>query len=141
MSARQNVTDLLAFLAVAKEGSFTRAGAKLGVSQSALSHTIRGLEERLGLRLLPRTTRRVAPTEVGARLLGTVGPRFEPDSTRPHRRAAAGRCREAGGPATASHPDTARAMDAFIAQNASVWSRASSGGGAVTVGRVQGRPR
>ena len=77
MNARGNVNDLLAFLAVAKEGSFTRAAAKLGVSQSALSHTIRGLEERLGLRLLTRTTRRVAPTEVGERLLRTVGPRFD----------------------------------------------------------------
>ena len=74
---RQNVNDLLAFLAVAKEGSFTRAAAKLGVSQSALSHTIRGLEERLGLRLLTRTTRSVSPTEAGERLLHTVGPRFE----------------------------------------------------------------
>ena len=74
---RQNVDDLLAFLAVAKEGSFTRAAAKLGVSQSALSHTIRGLEERLGLRLLTRTTRSVSPTEAGERLLLTVGPRFE----------------------------------------------------------------
>ena len=77
MNARGNVNNLLAFLAVAKEGSFTRAAAKLGVSQSALSHTIRGLEERLGLRLLTRTTRRVAPTEVGERLLRTVGPRFD----------------------------------------------------------------
>ena len=77
MNARGNVNDLLAFLAVAKERSFTRAAAKLGVSQSALSHTIRGLEERLGLRLLTRTTRRVAPTEVGERLLRTVGPRFD----------------------------------------------------------------
>jgi DNA-binding transcriptional LysR family regulator len=75
--ARQNVNDLLAFLAVAKERSFTRAAAKLGVSQSALSHTIRGLEERLGLRLLTRTTRSVAPTEAGERLVRTVGPRFE----------------------------------------------------------------
>ena len=74
---RQNVNDLLAFLAVAKERSFTRAAAKLGVSQSALSHTIRGLEERLGLRLLTRTTRSVSPTEAGERLLLTVGPRFE----------------------------------------------------------------
>ena len=77
MNARGNVNDLLAFLAVAKEGSFTRAAAKLGVSQSALSHTIRGLEERLELRLLTRTTRSVAPTEVGERLLRTVGPRFD----------------------------------------------------------------
>src|SRR3989454_8296008 len=77
MNARGNVNDLLAFLAVAKERSFTRAAAKLGVSQSALSHTIRGLEERLELRLLTRTTRRVAPTEVGERLLRTVGPRFD----------------------------------------------------------------
>jgi DNA-binding transcriptional LysR family regulator len=75
--ARQNVNDLLAFLAVAKERSFTRAAAKLGVSQSALSHTIRGLEERLGMRLLARTTRSVAPTEAGERLVRTVGPRFE----------------------------------------------------------------
>src|SRR2546425_3594994 len=77
MNARGNVNDLLAFLAVAKERSFTRAAAKLGVSQSALSHTIRGLEERLELRLLTRTTRSVAPTEVGERLLRPVGPRFD----------------------------------------------------------------
>ena len=74
---RQNVNDLLAFLAVARERSFTRAAAQLGVSQSALSHTIRGLEERLGLRLLTRTTRSVAPTEAGERLLNSVGPHFE----------------------------------------------------------------
>jgi DNA-binding transcriptional LysR family regulator len=74
---RGNVNDLLAFLAVARERSFTRAAAKLGVSQSALSHTIRGLEARLGLRLLSRTTRSVSPTEAGERLLQTVGPRFE----------------------------------------------------------------
>src|SRR5260221_8751537 len=74
---RQDVSDLLAFLAVAKERSFTRAAAKLGISQSALSHTVRGLEERLGLRLLTRTTRSVAPTEAGERLVRTVGPRFD----------------------------------------------------------------
>src|SRR2546425_503767 len=74
---RQNVNDLLAFLAVARERSFTRAAAKLGVSQSALSHTIRGLEARLGLRLLIRTTRSVSPNEVGERLLLTVGHRFD----------------------------------------------------------------
>jgi DNA-binding transcriptional LysR family regulator len=74
---RENFNDLLAFLSVAKERSFTRAAAKLGVSQSALSHTIRGLEERLGLRLLTRTTRSVAPTEAGERLLHNVGPRFD----------------------------------------------------------------
>ncbi len=74
---RQSFNDLIAFLAVARERSFTRAAAKLGVSQSALSHTIRGLEERLGLRLLTRTTRSVSPTEAGERLLQTVGPRFE----------------------------------------------------------------
>ena len=72
-----NLNDLVAFLAVGQERSFTKAAAKLGVSQSALSHTIRGLEERLGLRLLTRTTRSVAPTEAGKRLLRTVGPRFE----------------------------------------------------------------
>lgn len=74
--ARANINDLLAFLAVARERSFTRAAAQLGVSQSALSHTVRGLEERLGLRLLTRTTRSVAPTEAGERLLRNVGPRF-----------------------------------------------------------------
>ena len=74
---RQNLNDLLAFLAVARERSFTRAAAQLGVSQSALSHTVRGLEARLGLRLLTRTTRSVAPTEAGERLLRTVGPRFD----------------------------------------------------------------
>src|SRR6267154_1569670 len=74
---RQNVNDLLAFLAVARERSFTKAAAKLGVSQSALSHTVRGLEARLGLRLLTRTTRSVSPTEAGERLLQTVGHRFE----------------------------------------------------------------
>jgi DNA-binding transcriptional LysR family regulator len=60
---RRNLTDLQAFMAVAKERSFTKAGAKLGVSQSALSHTIRELEERLGVRLLTRTTRSVSPTD------------------------------------------------------------------------------
>jgi DNA-binding transcriptional LysR family regulator len=75
--SRSDVNDLLAFLAVARERSFTRAAARLGVSQSALSHTIRGLEERLGLRLLTRTTRSVSPTEAGERLLHSVSPRFE----------------------------------------------------------------
>ncbi|WFU01507.1 LysR family transcriptional regulator [Rhizobium sp. CB3171] len=74
---RQPVNDLIAFLAVAREQSFTKAAAKLGVSQSALSHTIRGLEARLGLRLLTRTTRSVSPTEAGERLLVTIGPRFD----------------------------------------------------------------
>ena len=75
--ARQNINDLLAFLVVARERSFTRAAAQLDVSQSALSHTIRALEERLGLRLLTRTTRSVAPTEAGERLLRTVAPKLE----------------------------------------------------------------
>ena len=75
--SRQNVNDLLAFLAVARERSFTKAAAKQGISQSALSHTIRALEERLGLRLLARTTRKVAPTAAGERLLQAVGPQFE----------------------------------------------------------------
>jgi DNA-binding transcriptional LysR family regulator len=66
-----------AFLALARERTFARAAAKLGVSQSALSHTINGLEARLGLRLLTRTTRSVPPTEAGERLLLTVGHRFE----------------------------------------------------------------
>ncbi|HEY6983878.1 LysR family transcriptional regulator [Reyranella sp.] len=74
---RGNLNDLLAFLAVARERSFTRAAAKLGVSQSALSHTMRELEARLGLRLLTRTTRSVSPTQAGEHLLATLGPRFE----------------------------------------------------------------
>ena len=74
---RLDVNDLIAFLAVARERSFTRAAAQLGVSQSALSHTMRALEERLGVRLLTRTTRSVAPTEAGERLLQGIGPRFE----------------------------------------------------------------
>ncbi len=74
---RENLNDLVAFLAVAKQRSFTKAAAQLGVSQSALSHTVRGLEERLGLRLLTRTTRSVAPTEAGERLLRAAGPRLE----------------------------------------------------------------
>jgi len=68
--------DLVAFVAVAEERSFTRAAAKLGVSQSALSQSVRGLEAKLGIRLLTRTTRSVAPTEAGERLLRTVAPRF-----------------------------------------------------------------
>jgi DNA-binding transcriptional LysR family regulator len=74
---RGHLDDLVAFLAVAREQSFTKAAAKLGVSQSALSHTMRELEARLGVRLLTRTTRRVAPTTAGERLLHTLGPRFE----------------------------------------------------------------
>ena len=73
---RTDLNDVQAFLAVAQERSFTKAAAKLGVSQSALSHTIRGLEARLGLRLLSRTTRSVSPTEAGERLLRAVGPHF-----------------------------------------------------------------
>jgi DNA-binding transcriptional LysR family regulator len=73
----ENYNDLVAFLTVAREQSFTKAAAKLGVSQSALSQTVRGLEARLGIRLLTRTTRSVSPTEAGQRLLNTVGPRFE----------------------------------------------------------------
>ena len=68
---------MLFFLAVNRERSFTRAAAKLGVSQSALSHAIRGLETRLGVRLLARTTRSVSPTDAGERLLRTLGPRFD----------------------------------------------------------------
>jgi DNA-binding transcriptional LysR family regulator len=75
--ARENFNDLLAFITVAREGSFTRAAAQLGVSQSALSHTIRALEARLGIRLLTRTTRSVSPTEAGERVLQNVAPRFD----------------------------------------------------------------
>src|SRR5215471_11811803 len=74
---RGSVDDLRAFLAVGRERSFTKAAAKLGVSQSALSHTIRELEARLGVRLLTRTTRSVSPTEAGERLLRNVGARLE----------------------------------------------------------------
>jgi DNA-binding transcriptional LysR family regulator len=75
--ARQPINDLIALLAVAREGSFTRAAAKLGVSQPALSRTISNLEARLGLRLLARSTRSVAATEAGERLIRTVGPHFD----------------------------------------------------------------
>lgn len=74
---REDLADLGAFMAVADERSFTRAAAKLGTSQSALSHTIRRLEARLGVRLLTRTTRNVAPTAAGERLLGTLAPAFD----------------------------------------------------------------
>jgi len=75
--SNENFNTLAAFAVVAKERSFTRAAAKLGVSQSALSQTVKGLEERLGIRLLTRTTRSVSPTEAGERLLHMVAPRFE----------------------------------------------------------------
>jgi len=74
---RGRLDDLLALVAVGQEKSFTKAAAKLGVSQSALSQTIRQLEARLGVRLLTRTTRSVSPTEAGERLLRTLAPRFE----------------------------------------------------------------
>lgn len=74
---RQDFNDIVAFLAIAREGSFTRAAAQIGVSQSALSHTIRKLESRLGIRLLTRTTRSVSPTLAGERLIQGAGPRFE----------------------------------------------------------------
>src|SRR5438270_3226909 len=75
--ARENINNLIAFLAVARERNFTRAAAKLGVSQSALSHTIRDLEARVGVRLLTRTTGSVSPTQAGERLLHTIGPRLD----------------------------------------------------------------
>lgn len=77
MMQRETMADLIAFLAVARERSFTRAAAQMGVSPSALSHTIRKLEERLGVRLLTRTSRSVSPTEAGDRLLQRVGPHFD----------------------------------------------------------------
>jgi len=75
--ARENLDDLAAFLVVARERSFTKAAAKLGVSQSALSQTINNLEARLAVRLLTRTTRSVAPTEAGERLAQTLAPRLD----------------------------------------------------------------
>ncbi|WP_315129468.1 LysR family transcriptional regulator, partial [Comamonas antarctica] len=74
---KPNLNDLQAFVTVARERSFTRAAAQLGMSRSALSHCMRTLEERLGLRLLTRTTRSVSTTEAGARLLATVAPRLQ----------------------------------------------------------------
>src|SRR3981189_1171086 len=74
---RATASDLLAFIAVARERSFTRAAAKLGMTQSALSQIIRSLEERIGVRLLHRTTRSVTPTQAGERLLLKIGPRFD----------------------------------------------------------------
>mgnify|MGYP005985561661 CR=1 FL=1 len=73
---KETFNDLIAFLVVARERSFTRAAAKLGLSQSALSHSMRALEERMGIRLLTRTTRSVSPTEAGERLLERIGPNF-----------------------------------------------------------------
>lgn len=75
--SRANFNDLQAFVVIAREGSFTRAAAQLGISQSALSHTMRALETRLGVRLLTRTTRSVSATEAGQRLFNTMAPRFE----------------------------------------------------------------
>ena len=77
MNVRDQIGEVTAFLVVARERSFTRAAAQLGLSQSRLSQTSRALEERLGVRLLTRTTRRVTPTEAGEHLLRTVGPRLE----------------------------------------------------------------
>jgi DNA-binding transcriptional LysR family regulator len=84
---REELVDLNAFLTVAEEQSFTRAAAKLGTSQSSLSHTIRRLEARLGVRLLTRTTRSVAPTEAGERLLGTLRPALDSMAPTSHRSA------------------------------------------------------
>src|SRR5882724_8274800 len=74
---RGKLDDLRAFVAVAQERSFTKAAATLGLSQSALSHTMRDLEERLGVRLLTRTTRSVSPTDAGERLLRNLAPHFD----------------------------------------------------------------
>lgn len=75
--ALETFNDVLAFVHVVREGSFTRASALIGVSPSALSHAVRGLETRLGVRLLTRTTRSIAMTEAGERLFNSVAPRFE----------------------------------------------------------------
>ena len=75
--ARTDLTDLLSFATVSQEGSFTRAATRLGVTQSALSHALKGLEARLGVPLLTRSTRGAVPTEAGERLLRIVGPQFE----------------------------------------------------------------
>ncbi|MDR0575961.1 MAG: LysR family transcriptional regulator [Candidatus Accumulibacter sp.] len=77
MPRTSEFNNLLAFIVVARERNFTRAAAQLGVSQSALSHTMRGLEEKLGVRLLTRTTRGVTPTDAGERLLTNIGPYYD----------------------------------------------------------------
>lgn len=77
---KENVNDLLSFMVVARERSFTRAAAQLGVSQSALSHAMRHLETRLDVRLLTRTTRSVVPTEAGERLIQRLGPHLKRSS-------------------------------------------------------------
>lgn len=74
---RDSINDLLAFVAVARERSFTRAAAKIGISSSALSHTVKNLEKRLGVRLLTRTTRAVSPTDAGEKLLAGIGPHLD----------------------------------------------------------------
>ncbi|NVO25443.1 LysR family transcriptional regulator [Donghicola mangrovi] len=74
---KENINDIMAFVAVAREGSFTKAAAQMGLSQSALSHNVRRLEERLGLRLLSRTTRRVSPTSAGRRLIAEIAPNLD----------------------------------------------------------------
>lgn len=74
---KRNLNDLLSFVAVAREGTFTRAAAQLGVTQSALSQSISGLEAGLQIRLLTRTTRSVSPTAAGERLLNAIGNRFD----------------------------------------------------------------
>ena len=127
----QTSDDLSAFLAVARERSFTRAAAKLGVSQSALSHTIRGLEARLGLRLLTRTTRSVSPTEAGERLLQTVGPRFEEieaelEALSELRDKPAGTIRITAGEHAAEHDPVAGAREAPAASIRTSRSRSSS---------------
>lgn len=73
---KENIDDLMGFVVVAREGSFTRAAAQIGVSQSALSHSVKALEDRLGVRLLNRTTRKVVPTEAGERIMKRMAPHF-----------------------------------------------------------------
>src|SRR6266852_4361024 len=105
--ARDELSVLSAFLAVAEERSFTRAAKRLGVSSSALSHAIRGLEERIGVRLLARTTRSVAPTDAGEQLIAAAsGARGHPGSARAGVRTS----RPAGG--TGAHSRIAACSDA-----------------------------
>ena len=100
---KRNLNDLLAFVTVAREGTFTRAAAILGVTQSALSQAIRGLEERLQIRLLTRTTRSVALTTAGERLIQTIGNRFDEIEACRHRSHHLRRERFAHHPATQTH--------------------------------------
>ncbi len=103
---RENATDLMSFVVVARLGSFTSAAAQIGVSQSALSHAVRGLETRLGVRLLTRTTRKVTPTTEGERVLERIAPTSPRSrrSSRPWWKPATGRWAPSASPPPTTPP-------------------------------------